>query len=105
MITIYVADDGVLFYDEYECEAYEWKLNHPNLKDVHVFNKDGVEFEDIYSEDAYNYSEKIVVPNEEALRDLQELAHYTGYCCYEDIDKVGEWVFDKKRDTFIEVIK
>jgi hypothetical protein len=105
MRTIYIADDGTQFDDEFECEAYEWKLNHLNLKDVHAFNKDGIEFEDIFSEETYNYSTKIVVSSDEAAKELQELARYTGYCCYEDIDKAGEWIFDEKQETFVEVTK
>lgn len=48
MKIIYIADDGKQFDNEWDCEDYEWKLNHPNLKDVHVFNEEGVEFENIF---------------------------------------------------------
>ena len=56
---------------------------------------------DAYSEDTYNNAERIVVPNENAAKELQELARYTGYCCYEDITECGEWHFDYKKDTFV----
>ena len=39
MKIIYIADDGTQFDDEYACKDYEWKLNHPHLKDVHIFDK------------------------------------------------------------------
>ena len=105
MKTIYIADDGTQFDDEYDCKDYEWRLNHTHLAEVHIFNKDGFELEDIFSEDTYNHSAKIVVESREALKDLQDLAAYTGYCQYEDVDKVGEWKFDghKERFEFVEV--
>jgi hypothetical protein len=103
MKIIYIADDGTQFDDKFNCEDYEWKLKHQNIKDVHVFNKDGIEFEDIFSEDTYNQSTKIVVSSDEAARELQELGEYTGYCCYESINKAGEWIFDDKQETFVEV--
>lgn len=99
----YIADDGTEFDDETQCEDYEWKLNHPHLKDVHVFDEDGKEFEDIFSEDTYNQSAKIVVDNIEAVKDLQDLAEYTGYNCYEDINDVGEWRFDMHKETYVKV--
>ena len=40
MRTVYIADDGKEFDDEYECEHYEWKLKHPNLTFVTLFDKD-----------------------------------------------------------------
>lgn len=103
MRTIYIADDGTQFDNEFDCEDYEWKLSHPNLKDVHIFDKDGNEFEDIFSEDAYNYSSKIVVSSDEAAKEMQDLANFTGYCYYEHINKAGEWIFDDSKEEFIEV--
>ena len=105
MKTIYIADDGTQFDDKYECEDYEWQLNHPYLKDVHAFDKDGNEFEDIFSEDTYNYSAKIIVTSDEGLKDLQALTDYAGYCCYGYIDRVGEWEFDDHKECFVMVIK
>lgn len=101
MRIIYIADDGTQFNDEYDCKDYEWKLKHPHLKDIHIFDKDGKEFEDVLSDDAYNYSAKIVVTSSEAVKDLQALANYTGYCYYEHINKVGEWRFDESKERFV----
>lgn len=103
MRVIYIADDGTQFDDEFDCTDYEWKLNHPHLKDVHVFNKNGTEFKDIFSEDTYNYSAKVVVTSDEAIKDLHDLATYAGYCCYEHIDTVGEWKFDERTERFVMV--
>lgn len=101
MRILYIADDGSYFDNEYDCEAYEFRLNHPHLKDVHIFDKDGTEFEDVFSDDAYNYSAKIVVTSEAALKDLQALEHYTGYCCYSDIVQIGTWVWDERKERFV----
>ena len=101
MKIIYIADDGTQFDDEFACKDYEWVLNHPHLKDVHIFDKDGNEFKDIFSEDAYNYSTKIVVANDKAAKDLQDLAGYTGYCYYGQINKSGEWKFDEAKEKFV----
>lgn len=101
MKIIYIADDGTQFDNEFDCEAYEWRLNHPHLKDIILLDKDGNRFEDAFSEEAYNYSEKIIITSYEALKDLQDLEDYTGYCCYADINEVGEWRFDKAKERFV----
>ena len=107
MKVIYIADDGSMFDDEYACKDHEWKLDHPHLKEIHVFNEDGVELTDILSEDTYNHSARIVINSPEALKDLQDLADYTGYCAYEWIDKVGEWKFNAQIELFehVEAVK
>lgn len=105
MKTIYIADDGTKFDDQYDCEDYEWRLNHPYLKDVHAFDKDGNELKNIFSEDTYNYSAKIIVTSDEGLKDLQALADYMGYCYYRHIDGIGEWIFDNHKECFLMVAK
>ena len=34
MKTIYIADDGKQFEDEYECINYEFCISHPHLKTI-----------------------------------------------------------------------
>lgn len=41
MRTVYIADDGKQFEDEYECEHHEFKLKHPHLQTIEAYNKDG----------------------------------------------------------------
>ena len=101
MKVIYIADDGKEFDNAYDCESYEWELNHTHLNEIYFYDKDGNKLDDIYSENTYNNAEIIVVPNEDAVKELQELGRYTGYCCYEDITECGEWHFDYKKDTFV----
>lgn len=101
MKIIYIADDGTQFNDEFECKDYEWKLHHPYLKDVHCYDKDDNELQDIFSEDTYGDTVKIIVFNNKAVKDLQDLSIYTGFCCYENISECGEWIFDDEIETFV----
>ena len=77
------------------------ELNHTHLNEICFYDKDGNKLDDIYSENTYNNVERIVVPNENAAKELQELARYTGYCCYGDITECGEWQFNYKKETFV----
>jgi len=90
----YIADDGARFDDEYECLEYEWKLEHPHLKDVAFFDKDGNNLDDMMSLDTYGETEKIIVLTQEAANDLMELGDYTGHCAYQDVNSPGTWVFN-----------
>ena len=93
MRVVYIADDGKEFTDKYDCEDYEWKLNHPYINDVRLYDKDNNEIKNILSQDTYEIVMKIVVPSENAVKDLQDLGRYAGFCCYENIDEPGEWVW------------
>ena len=93
MRTIYIADDGKEFDNEFECEDYEWMLNHPHLNDIKCYDKDGNLFDDIMADDTYNYCQMIVVPTDECARELSDLADYTGYCYYAHITEAGTWIF------------
>lgn len=97
MKVIYRADDGKEFDDEFECTDYEWKLKHPHIKDIHLYDGDGNELSNIFSEDTYSNVEKLVVPDKQAAKELQELGKYTGFTCYEWIDDAGTWVCDDSK--------
>ena len=104
MRVVYIADDGKEFDDEYECIDYEWKLKRPHLShltDIKFYDKDDNELTDIFSEEAYSITELVVVLDEIALKELQEFADYTGFCCYEDITECGEWIFNYDEGTFV----
>ena len=101
MKVVYIADDGTWFNNEFACEDYEWRLNHPHVKDVHIFDENGNEFEDVLADDTYHNAMKIIVPNDEALKDFQAFAEYSGYCSYGDVDQVGEWVFDERNFVMV----
>lgn len=101
MRVVYIADDGKEFDDEFDCKDYEWGLNHPHLKDIHIYDENNKEMENIFLDDTYNRAAKIIVQNNNAVKDLQELARHIGFCCYEDITECGEWIFSDDKGTFI----
>ena len=70
MRTVYIADDGKEFDNEFECEHYEWLQNHPHLKDIKCYDKDGKQLEDIMSDDTYYFAKKIIVPTDECVKEL-----------------------------------
>lgn len=94
MRTIYIADDGTQFDDEFECEHYEWVLNHSHLKEIICYDEDGNVLEDILSQDTYETTMKIVVPTDEAAKELREAGRYCGFCAYGDVDSTGTWVWE-----------
>lgn len=93
MRTIYIADNGKEFDDQFKCEDYEWLLNHPHLKNVKCYDKDGKQLEDIMEDDTYNYCYKIIVPTDEAVKELNDLADYAGFCFYLHITETGTWIY------------
>lgn len=95
MRIIYIADDGKEFEDQFECEYYEWALNHPHLKSIKFYDKDGNELKDIMKEDTYDCCCKIMVPTREAVKEINDLADYTGYYDYSYITEAGTWIYEK----------
>lgn len=95
MRTIYIADDGKEFDNEFECKHYEWILNHPHLKSIKCYDKDGNKLKDIMEEVTYCFCCKIVVPTDEAAKELNDLAEYTGFCYYSHITEAGTWKYEE----------
>lgn len=102
MKILYVADDGKEFYNEFECEDYEWKLHHPYLNHVIFYDKDNNKL-DPFKDGTYEKTEKVFVPDNDSLDDLLEYANYTGYCAYTDISFSGTWVWSEDEMGFVEV--
>ena len=101
MRTVYIADDGKEFTDAFECEDYEWMQNHKDLRNVTFYSEDGTILTDIFSEDTYGSADKVLVPNNAAVKDLHEFGEYTGFCCYEDITEPGEWCWDENEMGYV----
>lgn len=101
MKILYIADDGKPFDNESSCVDYEFELAHPHLKDIKAFDDEGNKLGSIFSDDTYTRSTKVIVPNDEALKDLQDVVDHTGYCCYGNIDSIGEWKYDESKETFV----
>lgn len=92
MKILYIADDGTSFEDEWECTDYEWRLAHPHLNEIKFLNAKEIPLlSDPLEDITYNNTETVIIPNKEALQDLQDLANYTGFCEYLDIDSIGTW--------------
>ena len=93
MIVLYIANDGTQFDDEYACLDYEWRLQHNEIKDIKIYDWDGEEIKNIFSENAYNNGWKIIIPTDEAAKQLAELGQRNGWCSWEDFEEAGiyEW--------------
>lgn len=95
MRTIYIADDGKQFDDEIDCIDYEWKLKRNHLSEIEIYDENGRKLENIFLENSYNKSEKVVVKSQEAANDLHDFAKYTGYCEYYKITSPGVWIWNE----------
>jgi len=94
MRVVYIANDGTQFDDGFDCEDYEWKLNHPRIVDIKFYDEFNNELFDPFSEKTYVETQTIIVPDDETAEQLRDLGYYTGFCCYEDITSAGKWVFN-----------
>lgn len=106
MKTIYIADDGTQFDDQWECLDYEWVLRHPLAKDIVLYNEDGEILNNLFDEETYEYVMKIVVPTDEAAYALRELGERNGWCSYSDVKTAGTWVWkiiDRLNGHFVKV--
>ena len=102
MKIIYEAFDGTQFDNEFECEDYEWKLNHEeSLKDLIFYDKDGKVMTDSkLSEDVYSKVMKIEVLSNYGVQALKDIADYTGFLCYDVVNEVGIWVWNNEDENF-----
>ena len=99
MKVIYIADDGTQFEDKWDCEEYEWILNHPNIKSVEIYDGNDNKLTTYMSSDTYENADLVIVPDMAALSNFHELARLTGFCCYHQIETIGTWEF--KMDRFV----
>lgn len=104
MKTVYIAEDGKNFEDEYECRNYEFCISHPHLKTIELYDRHGKKLTNPLDEDTYFNFTKIVVHSEEELTDLYEAADYAGFSGYYDIKDVGTWIFDKDKEKFVKYV-
>lgn len=102
MRTVFIADDGTQFDDEWNCKDYEFRKSL-DLDDIELYDKNGARL-DLLSEDGYNKAVKIIVKTERAASDLNKIAKYTGFTLYEDVNGVGTWMF-KEHDHRQEFVR
>lgn len=103
-ITIYEAEDGRQFDDAVECEEYEIRLEAEKTP-LKVYGKHNKRIHDIWNNEAYNQSYKIVIPSTEALGMLDRLQKFYGF--YSNIpinsDGLGTWKYNDKNDDWEKV--
>lgn len=97
MRTVFIADDGTQFDDEWDCKDYEFRKSL-DLDSIEIYGKYRTRYDPL-SEDGYNKAVKIIVKTERAVSDLHKIAKYTGFTLYEDVNSVGTWIF-KEHDAF-----
>lgn len=104
MRVIYIADDGKEFNDEIDCEYHEWLLKHSNLKYIKIYDRrTGELFDNVMTDEAYEYGDKVVIPTEFALKDLHDWATYGGYCYFHQITEAGTWLFNNNKNIYEKV--
>lgn len=102
MRTIFIADDGTEFDNEWGCKDYEFRKSL-DLDSIEIYDKHGTRYDPL-SEDGYNKAVKIIIKTERAVSDLNKIAKYTGFTLYEDVNGVGTWVF-KEHDYHQEFVR
>ena len=101
MRAIYIANDGTVFDDEWDCKEYEWKLSHLALKEVRVLDERGRLLKDIFSEDTYNKSFIVIIKTPEAVIDFKEFVRWSGFCEFGPINDTGVWRYSRSSGDFV----
>ena len=97
MKIIYEAFDGTHFDKESDCTDYEWRLNHPLLKNILIYGEDLVTpIKNIFLEENYFNCYKVIVHNADEVQTLHDLANYTGYSNLYEITESGTWLWKKE---------
>lgn len=91
-----MANDGSFFSNEDECIRYEMNLILADTT-LRVY-KGNKRLKDLLSDDTHNYCTKVVVPDQDALLDLNMIKDYSG--CYYGIDSVGTWKYNDENDKW-----
>ena len=91
MKIVYIADDGVMFDNQYDCEKYEFDkfIKTINIK---VYDDKRHRLQNIHTEDTHNKSYRVIIANEKDLTDMKRIQNWTGFYCY--IDSIGTWIYD-----------
>lgn len=104
MRVVYISDDGKEFNDEFECEQHEWIISNPDIENIHIYDVNGNELVDLFSENTYDKSYRIEVPDEKTLEALHKLADYTGFHLYNSINDYGDYVYDNEDFVFVKEV-
>lgn len=104
IITIYEAYDGKQFDDETDCLEYELKLKEKDTT-LRAYGKHNKVLHDLWKDETYNETFKVVIPDTNALVFLMDLQDYCGFCF--DIpavaDSIGTWKYIEKDECWKKV--
>ena len=101
MRIAYIADDGTQFDSEIDCLKYEFVLDFPHVKDIRMYTMRDEELTDVFSDVTYGKADKIVVPNENALKGLHKLADFYGFDAYYEISECGKWIWSEEAYIYV----
>ena len=102
-VTQYIADDGKVFEDEFECREYELiNSKSGSIHDIQFFDENSNSLALELSDDFYNSIHKIIITSEEQVNALREISDLNGWC-NEEINKPGTWVWLDKIELFIRI--
>ena len=105
MKILYQADDGTMFENEWDCEDYEAKINHPCLKNIEFFTKENCIYfindeKKFFLDDIYDDCWKIIIHNIDEFNDLVWLTDYCGWCEFKQITEPGVWIRHESESLF-----
>lgn len=96
MKILYQSDDGLIFDSEFLCLAHENALIYSSLFSIVFYNKDNISYKikeaNIYDDEVYEQCEKVVIHNNEELKDFIWLAKECGWCEFKQINSIGTWI-------------
>ena len=101
MRITYIADDGTQFDSEIDCLKHEFVVNFPHVKDIRMYTMSGEELTDVFSDVTYGKADKIIVPNDDALESLHELADFCDFDAYYKINECGEWIWSEEAYIYV----
>lgn len=93
----YEAKDGKIFDNQFDCEEYELKLDHPFVKNIIFYNENNhpfyIKFDNILDDLPYQNCFKLTIHNENEFQDFIFLSKYCGWCeFYDYINSPGTWI-------------
>lgn len=101
MRILYIADDGTAFYDEYDCEHYEFVLRHQCLGNIGFLDENKEIIQNFMLQESYECTDYVIIHSNEELSALHEFASFTGFCSYHTIVDIGTWRFDYEEMKFV----
>lgn len=100
IITIYKANDGTQFDNEFDCELYE--LNKLIMENpLKIYGDHNKRLKNPASSSTWGDAKRVIINTEKELETMKAIQEWTGY--YYDINSIGTWKWSNIRETFIKV--